>query len=319
MDQHSARSPAADEFQSPLYRTPVRRRTGRRIFIGLFLLLLIGAGVAGFLAWRGVIDLAALTGLRSTETTAKLAEPVPAHVPPPAQPAAAPPPSSPPPVPAQIGTVEARLALLEDRLSRLDLRAEAASGNAARAEGLLIAFAARRTIDRGAPLGYLEDQLALRFANAQPNAVRTIVEGAAKPVTLDTLVAQLDTLGAAMAGAASSEDNWTKVKREVAGLFVIRRENAPSVRPQDRLQRARLMLVSGKVSEAVEEVRHLPGARGAQDWILAAQRYDGVQRALDLIETTAMLEERRLQDSQGNTVQQPSPLAEPAGATGPAI
>src|SRR5688572_11436236 len=59
-----------------------------------------------------------------------------------------------------------RLAELEQRMTRLNLAAEAASGNAARAEGLLTAAAARRAIERGTPLGYLEDQLKVRFADA---------------------------------------------------------------------------------------------------------------------------------------------------------
>ena len=46
----------------------------------------------------------------------------------------------------------------------------AASGNAARAEGLLIAFSARRTLERGNDLGYLGDQLRLRFGDAEANA-----------------------------------------------------------------------------------------------------------------------------------------------------
>src|SRR3546814_9831855 len=38
-----------------------------------------------------------------------------------------------------------RVSELEDRISRINVQAQAASGNAARAEGLLIAFAARRS------------------------------------------------------------------------------------------------------------------------------------------------------------------------------
>ncbi len=92
-----------------------------------------------------------------------------------------------PAVPAGEMTVAMRVGDLERRLNRLDMQAEAASGNAARAEGLLVAFAARRLVERGAPLGYLENQLQLRFGNAQPNAVRTIINSARNPVTLDQL------------------------------------------------------------------------------------------------------------------------------------
>lgn len=307
-----------DEYPTVPPRPVSRPRTGRRLLAAFVLLLLLAGGLGAWLVWRGTIDLAALTGQRQSAASAGLAERAPAHVPP-AQSATASPPAppaaAPSPVAVQASALEARLALLEERLSRLDLRAEAASGNAARAEGLLIAFAARRTIDRGAPLGFLEDQLKLRFADAQPNAVQTIVDGAARPVTLDTLLAQLDALGIRMAGAAGNDSTWDKVKREVSSLFIIRHENAASLGPRDRLQRAKLMLAEGKVNEAIAELRFMPGAEGAEEWMAAARRYESVQRALDLIETTAMLEPRRLQDSSGNRVEQPSPLAEPARDT----
>ena len=48
----------------------------------------------------------------------------------------------------QQGGIDQRLAAAEQRLARLDLQAQAAAGNAARAEGLLIAFATRRRLFR---------------------------------------------------------------------------------------------------------------------------------------------------------------------------
>ena len=192
------------------------------------------------------------------------------------------------------------------------MQSQAASGNAARAEGLLIAYAARRTLDRGAPLGYLEDQLRLRFADAQPNAVETLIAAAHAPVTLDSLYAQLEALGPRLAGAPAGEGSWGRVKRELAGLFVIRQQSGASVRAEDRIASAKLLLTAGKTSEAVAEVGRLPGAAIAQPWIASARRYDAVQRALDLIETTAMLDPHRLNDGAGTSVNQPSPLAPPA-------
>ena len=293
---------------------PVRHsRTGRRLLTALVLLLLLAGLLGAWLVWRGTIEVAALTGRGVAVTPSPLAQPAGAPLPPavPGAPAVAPPVAV-PGAPAVVASpVEMRLALLEERLSRLDLRAEAASGNAARAEGLLIAFAARRTIDRGAPLGYLEDQLKLRFADAQPNAVRTIIEGATAGITRDTLLAQLDSFGLRVAGIGGGEDSWARVRREVSGLFVIRRESVSSLSPRDRLERAKVMLASGKTDEAIAEVRRLPAADIARDWIAAAQRYEAVQRALDLIETTAMLDEHRLQDGAGNRVEQTSPLAGP--------
>ena len=211
-----------------------------------------------------------------------------------------------------VSTVEGRLAMLEDRFSRLNLQANAASGNAARAESLLVAFAARRMIDRGEPLRYLEDQLRLRFTNAQPRAVERIIEFGQNPVTIDELSARLDALAPRLAGQADNESFWEKAGRELSSLFVVRREPSSVMSPEARIERARVMLTAGKVPAAVEQVRLLPGAEAADRWIVDALRYEAVQKSLDLIETTAMLDPSRLQDAEGNQVDQPSPLATPA-------
>lgn len=206
----------------------------------------------------------------------------------------------------QQGGIEQRLAAAEQRLARLDLQAQAASGNAARAEGLLIAFAARRSLARGAELGYLADQLRLRFGDALPNAVDTVVDFSRRPVTLDQLVARLDGLAPKLADPAQ-QSLVDRIRREVGGLLVIRRESTPSPQPQQRMARARYFLESGRVDKAIEEVRGLPGAINADAWIRDAERYAAAQRALDLIETSAVLEPRRLRDSAGTPVEQPSP------------
>lgn len=280
-----------------------RRRSGQTIALASLLAFLLGAALVGWLAWHG--ELASVLPSKDTEkeTSTRLAAAAPSPGPA-ASPAAA---------MGAIGAMETRLALLEERLSRVDVEADAASGNAARAEALLIAYAARRMIEKGAPLGYVEDQLKLRFADAQPNAVRIIIESARAPVTLDELCGRLDALAPSLANAPAKEGAWTRVKRELSGLFVIRHESTPSPDPESRIARARLLLTTGKINAAIAEVEHLPGAEDARDWIADARRYDATQRALDLIETTAMLEPRRLQDARGQTVTQPSPLAAPAG------
>lgn len=206
----------------------------------------------------------------------------------------------------QQGGIEQRLAAAEQRLARLDLQAQAASGNAARAEGLLIAFAARRSLARGAELGYLADQLRLRFGDALPNAVDTVVGFSRQPVTLDQLVARLDGLAPKLSDPAQ-QGLVDRIRREVGGLLVIRRESTPSPQPAQRMERARYFLESGRVDKAIDEVRGLPGATNADAWIRDAERYAAAQRALDLIETSAVLEPRRLRDSAGTPVEQPSP------------
>jgi hypothetical protein len=107
------------------------------------------------------------------------------------------------------------------------------------------------------------------------------------------------------------------LRREIADLFVVRRAPVAAATPQDRLARAQLKLASGKVDEAIAEVERFPHAGDAQAWIDTARRYEATQRALDAIETVAMLEPRTLQDSTGKPLQQASPLASPAPTATP--
>jgi hypothetical protein len=207
----------------------------------------------------------------------------------------------------QQGGLDARVAAMEQRLARIDLQLEAAAGNAARAEGLLITFAARRAIERGTPLGYLADQLRLRFGDARPNAVQTIIDVSRDPVTLDQLVARLDGLAPQLVNNDPSGDVMGWMGRELSSLFVVRREDQPSPQPTRRIDRARLFLETGRPEAAVAVVRNLPNAREAAGWIEDAERFARAQRALELLETTAILETRGLRDGAGNLVQQPSP------------
>lgn len=209
----------------------------------------------------------------------------------------------------QQGGIDQRLAAAEQRLSRLDLQAQAAAGNAARAEGLLIAFATRRAIDKGAELGFLADQLRLRFGDALPNAVRTIIQSSRDPVTLDALIAQLDGLSPRLA-ETGDRPAFERLGEELSQLFVIRRSSAPSPQPERRLERAKLFLETGRPDAAIDEVRNMPGADRAANWLRNAERYAATQRALDLIETSAVLEPRLLRDGAGVRIEQASPAEE---------
>jgi hypothetical protein len=209
----------------------------------------------------------------------------------------------------QQGGLDSRVAAMEQRLASLDLQLQAASGNAARTEGLLVAFAARRAVERGAPLGYLTDQLQLRFGEAHANSVRTIVDFSRDPVTLDQLVARLQGLEPDLVKAPKDEGAVSWLGREISGLFVIRRDSTPSPEPQRRLDRAQLFLENGRIGPAIAEVRNLPNAQQASDWIADAERYAAARDALDMLETTAILEPRDLRDRRGQRIQQPSPVA----------
>ncbi len=209
-------------------------------------------------------------------------------------------------VAAQQGGLDQRLAAAEQRLARLDLQTQAASGNAARAEALLIAFAARRALEKGTELGYLGDQLRLRFGDAMPNAVGTVIAHSRNPVTLDQLIARLEGLSPRLI-EHSDKPALERIGDELGQLFVVRRESAPSPQPQRRLARARQFLESRRVEAAIAEVRNMPGAERAAGWMRDAQRYADAQRALDLLETAAVLEPRRLRDGAGVPIEQLSP------------
>ncbi|MBB5704825.1 hypothetical protein FHR21_000150 [Sphingopyxis panaciterrulae] len=188
----------------------------------------------------------------------------------------------------------ARVAELETRLSRITLQAASASGNATRAEGLLIAFAARRALDRGLSLGYLEAQLRLRFGDDQPNAVKTIIDTARDPITLEQLRSELDAMAPQLVGRNSQSGGslWTGIRRELGELFIFRPAGTQSPRASERIDRARRYLAGGQADKAIEEVEAMPGAEVASEWLIDARRYHEARRALDLIETAAILEPR---------------------------
>jgi hypothetical protein len=193
--------------------------------------------------------------------------------------------------PAVAGSLDARVAELEARIARVSERAQAASGNAARAEGLLVAFAARRALDRGMALGYIEAQLRERFGATQTRAVATVIAASRDPVTVEELQIGLDDLGPVLS-RGEGDSWWGSLQREVSELIVVRKAGSPSPAPAERLRRARRMLEGGRVDAALAEVSRMPGRERAQNWINAARRYIQSRRALDVIETAAILEPR---------------------------
>lgn len=185
-------------------------------------------------------------------------------------------------------TLAAELASLEARTTSIDMTTRAAAGNAVRAESLLVAFAARRAVDRGLALGYLEGQLRARFGGTQPAAVAAIIRAARMPVTIEDLRLGIDTIAPDLATGAS-RDGWiASLRRELSGLIVVRREGTPSPRPSDRLDRIRRLLDARQVEAAMAEVARLPGAPQAERWTTAAARYVEAHRALDTIEAAAI-------------------------------
>ena len=188
----------------------------------------------------------------------------------------------------------AKLADLEARTAAISGDAQAAAGNATRAEGLLVAFAARRALDRGLSLGYIEEQLRDRFGAVQPRAVATIVQAAREPVTIEDLRGGLDGLAPELVTGATSAGWLASLRRELGNLVVLHKAGTPSPLPTDRIARARRMLDGGQVEAALAEVSRMPGAAGAGGWTSAARRYVGARHALDLIETMAIVGQPQL-------------------------
>ena len=186
-----------------------------------------------------------------------------------------------------------RIAALEQRVDQINVASGDAGANASRAEGLLVAFAARRAVERGQSLGYIEGELRQRFGSAMPRAVATIIEASSLHVTADKLRERLEVLEPALMSADGATPGFWST---LSNLFVVRAENAPSVDPTQRMARAKRALDIGRVDRAIVEVEQLPGAKRAHDWLLLARRFNEAQKALDLVESAAIQDPRNLQD-----------------------
>jgi hypothetical protein len=202
----------------------------------------------------------------------------------------------PPPPPAATIVAEplaaadaARISSIESRLGAIESQAQAAAGSAGRADAMLVAFAARRAIDRGVALGYLEPLLVQRFGAAHQGAVATIVTASRDPVRLDSLVTEYEALGPALRGGGPEEGWWDAFRREMGTIVSIHRSDTPSPQPQARFDRALARLKAGEVDAALAETMRLPGAANADKWIVRARSYIAVHRSLDEIESAALL------------------------------
>lgn len=164
------------------------------------------------------------------------------------------------------------------------------SPEVARADGLLLIYTVRRTIDEGAPLGNLAEQLRLRFGATQPQSVAAVLSAGQAPVTIDALKTELRGLAPVLLTGNRDDSTWATVKRELSELFVLRKENGPSLAPNERLIRAEALVDAGKLDLAVTEVAELPGASIAQSWMVRAKRFSDARKALDRLEQVAILQ-----------------------------
>jgi hypothetical protein len=184
---------------------------------------------------------------------------------------------------------DSRVAELESRLARVENATQRAEGSAGRADALVVAFAARRAIDRGVALGYLEGLLVARFGAQNPQAVGTIVSASHQRIRLNDLIAEYATLGPDLRRGGPQDSWWTNFKRGFGSLVEVHRAGRPPQNADARYARALERLSAGDVDQALAETMRLPGATRAQNWAAKARRYVAAHRALDEIESAALL------------------------------
>jgi hypothetical protein len=247
---------------------------GAKLLIAL-VLILIGAG-------------AAIWGLAHYQTAARFLGVTPTAAPSTAapKPAAV---TAPQPQPVQPQVAGSRIAALETRLSQVENATERAEGSAGRADALVVAFAARRAIDRGVALGYLENLLVERFGAQHQAAVATIITSSHQPVRLNDLIDEYQTLGPELRRGSPQDSWWSNFQREIGSLVEVHRSTRPAVNAEARYNRALQRLETGDVDQALAETMRLPGADRAGDWTGKARRYVVAHRALDEVESAALL------------------------------
>ena len=190
---------------------------------------------------------------------------------------------------AQTQVQDQRIASLENRIAAVENATARAVGSAGRADALVVAFAARRAIDRGVALGYLENLLVDRFGAQHRAAVATVITASHQPVRLDDLISEYDALGPELRRGGPQDSWWSDLRREFGELVEIHSAEQPASNPEARYARARQQLAGGNVDQALAETMRLPGAARAGDWTGKARRYIAVHRALDEIESAALL------------------------------
>ena len=295
------------------YRSTGTGRSRMSLLILPLIAFLLGLAAMGWLLanWSAAAN---YLGVKPPAATVRAAAPAPA----PAQPVETDPAES-----AQTLLIDPemqrRVGQLEQRITEIDDQSRAAVGNADRAEGLLVAFAARRALDRGVALGYIEGLLRQRFGETQRQAVATIITASRQPVTLEELQDGLIEVGPSLTGGSPRQDWWTALKAELSDVVTVRKSGTPSTLPDERLSRATRRLEAGQVDVALAEVLRLPGRDNAGPWVASARRYVAARRALDMIETAALLEPRT-QPRPGIPAGAPAaspPLQSPAASPAP--
>ncbi len=117
---------------------------------------------------------------------------------------------------------------LQNRVAAVENATQRAEGSAGRADALVVAFAARRAIDRGVALGYLENLLVDRFGTEHRAAVATVITVSHEPVSLDDLIGEYDALGPDLRRGGPQDSWWTNLKRELGSLVEVHSVERPA-------------------------------------------------------------------------------------------
>jgi hypothetical protein len=255
------------------------RRSMRTLLIGFTITFILGLVAMGWLLTRTEVGRELVSQDDAGRSYAVAPAAAPAAV------AAVPALPSGAPLPDQA----ARLAAIEARLAQIESRAASAdgSGGSTRTESLLVAFATRRAVERGAPLGRFEQELIALFGPTHSGAVGAIQAALRAPVTLDGLNSDLQGLTPQLSGKPKDSGWWTSVTNGFSSLMVVRRTESESMDPVVRVEEARNSLSRGDVKAAIAELEALPNRAAAASWIANARRYAEAQRGLDEIEAAA--------------------------------
>ena len=162
-------------------------------------------------------------------------------------------------------------------------------GRARRRAGRRLRRAAGDRSRRGARLSREPARVAASAPQHQ-TAVATIITASHQPVRLDDLITEYEALGPELRRGGPQDSWWTQfpARARLAGRGPPRRPPL-ATKPDARYDRALQRLNSGDVDQALAETMRLPGASRAGAWVAKARRYIAAHRALDEIESGALL------------------------------
>jgi len=184
--------------------------------------------------------------------------------------------------------VVAKVQELEKRIESIGNIETSSAGYPAPQNDVATALRARRAIESGASLGYIENQLGQRFGDRFPQAVDAIGNLAQSPVTLSELRDDIARNGSRMIGRGSDASIWERFNLELDELFMLRKRGDASTSPAHILQLAEENIGKGDLAEAIKKIQELPENNATKSWLEVAQRYQNANNALDILERAAL-------------------------------